>query len=117
MDYAVLVGGGEPREYRLHDVHGLGRCEYPVFLQQVAQRDAGKIFHDEVRGVVVLALVIDIDHVRMREPRRRPRLLDEAGLVFAVVGEMAVHDLDGNPALEPQIGGQVDGGHASTRDS
>ena len=30
---------------------------------------------------------------------------------------MAVHDLDRDPAFEPQVGGHVDGRHAAARDA
>ena len=35
----------------------------------------------------------------------------------AVVGEVAVHDLDGDAALEAQVGGEVDGRHAAAGDA
>ena len=38
-------------------------------------------------------------------------------LELAVVGEVAVHDLDRDAALEAQIGGEVDGRHAAAGDA
>jgi hypothetical protein len=43
--------------------------------------------------------------------------LDEAALECRIVAEVRVHDLQRDAALEPQIGGDVDGRHASTGDS
>ena len=66
---AGLVRGGEAGEDRVHDVDGLLGRELLVVLQQLAERDAGEVLHDEVRHVGVLALVEDVHDVRMREPR------------------------------------------------
>jgi len=88
-----------------------------VVLQQLAQRDPRQVLHDQVGRVVVLALVEDVDDVRMGQPRGGPCLLDEAFLERGVVGEVAVHDLDGDAALEPQVGRQVHGGHATPGDA
>ena len=77
----------------------------------------GQVLHDEVGRVVVLTLVEDVDDVRVREARGRARLLDEALLELAVVGEVAVHDLDRDAALEAQVGGEVDGRHAAPGDA
>jgi hypothetical protein len=45
------------------------------------------------------------------------RLLDEAVAEGSIVGQMAVHDLDGDATLEPQIGGQIDRRHAAPGDA
>lgn len=106
----------ETREHRLHDVHGLLRREDLVVLQQLAEGDPGQVLHDQVGGVVVLALIEDVDDVRVRQAGRRARLLDESLLERGVVGEVAVHDLDRDAALEAEVGGEVDRGHAAPRD-
>jgi hypothetical protein len=53
----------------------------------------------------------------MREARGRTGLLHEAIPERAVIGQMPVHDLDRHAALEAQIGGQVNRGHAAAGDS
>ena len=87
-----------------------------VVLQQVAQRDAGQVLHDEVRHVGVLTLVEHVHDVGVREPCGRSGLLHEPGLEGVVVGEVAVHDLDRDAALESQVGREVHRGHAAARD-
>ena len=51
-----------------------------------------------------------------REPGRRAGLADEAGGEVVVVAEPGVHDLDRDGAVEPEVGGLVDAGHAAARD-
>ena len=72
---------------------------------------------DEVRHVGVLTLVEDVHDVRVREAGRRTGLLDEALLELAVIGEVAVHHLHGDAALQAQIGGEVDRGHPAAGDA
>ena len=117
MHDAVLVRRGEPGEDRLHDVHGLRCSEDPVLLQQVAEGDAGQVLHHEVRRLAVLSLVVDIDDIGMREPCGGAGLLDETCLVLVVVGQMAMHDLDGHATFESQICGEVHSSHAAARDA
>ena len=47
---------------------------------------------------------------------RRTRLLHEPRLERVVVGEVPVHDLDRDAALEAQVGREVHGGHAPAGD-
>ena len=77
----------------------------------------GQVLHDQVGHVAVLALVEDVDDVRIGQPRGGPRLLDEPALEHGVVAEVPVHDLEGDPALEPQVGRDVHGRHAAARDA
>ena len=112
VDDSRLVRRGEAREHRLGDVESLLGSQRSVFLDEVAQRDSGQILHDEVRVVLVLPLVEDVDDVRMRESCCGSCLLDEPLLERAVVGEVAVHDFDGDAALQ-----EVDGGHAAAGDA
>ncbi len=114
---AGAVGRGEAREQRLDDVHGLLARQRAVLLQQIAQRDAGQVLHDEVRRVGILPLIEDVDHVGVGEAGGRARLLDEALGEGAVVGQVPVHDLHGDEALEALIGGEVHGGHSAPRDA
>ena len=116
MHDSRFVRGGEAREHRLEDVHRLLTGEPAVVLEQVAQSDAGQVFHDQIGHIGILALVVDVDHVRVREPGGRAGLLHEPGLERVVVGEVPVHDLDGDPAFEAQVGREVHGGHATAGD-
>ena len=121
LDVAVhdagAVRGREARQHGIHDRDRLGDRQPALLAQQVAQRDAGEVLHDEVGHLAVLALVEHVHDVRIGQARRRARLLDEAALEHRVVGEVAVHDLERDAALESQVGRDVDGGHAATGDA
>ena len=117
VDDAGLVRGDEPGQHRLEDVHRLLGREAPVLAEEVAQGDALQVLHDEVRRAEVLALVEDVDDVRVGEPGGAARLLDEPVAERGVVGEVGVHHLHGDAALEPQVGGEVDRRHAAAGDA
>ena len=107
----------EPRQDRIHDRDRLRDREPALFAQQLAQRDAGQVLHDEIRHVAVLALIEDVDDVRVGEARGRARLLDEAALEDGVVAQVAVHDLERDPPLESQVGRHVHGRHPAARNA
>ena len=111
------VRGGEPGEDRVHDRHRLRHREAALLAQEFAQSDARQVLHDQVGHVAVLTLIEDVDHVRVGEPRGGPRFLDEPALEHGVIAQVAVHHLEGDPALEPQVGGHVHGRHAAARDA
>ena len=62
---------------------------------------------------VVLAGVDHRDDVRMRELGDRARLAPEALDLVRLVGDLAVQDLDRDPALERLVAGEIDGRHAA----
>ena len=66
---------------------------YKRQLQQVAQGDARQVLHHEVGHPVRLALIEDVDDVRVPEAGRAACLLLEAAREVLVVGEVGVHDL------------------------
>jgi hypothetical protein len=120
LDVAVhdagAVRGGQPGQHGLQDGEGLGDGEPAAGLQQVAQGAPADQLHDEEDQALVAALVADRDDVGVAEHRRRARLpgepVDERGVVDEVVG----HDLDRDRAAQPQVGGGVDGRHATARE-
>ena len=108
---------GETREDRVHDRDRLRHRESALLTEEFAQGDTGKVLHDQIGHVAVLALVEDVDHMRVGEPGRRPCLLDEPTLEHGVVAQVAVHHLERDASLEPEVGGHVHGRHASARDA
>ena len=114
---AGLVRRGETRQHGVHDVDRLLGREPLVVLQQLAQRDARQVLHDQVGHVGVLALVEHVHDVGVCEPGGRTGLLHESRLEGVVIGEVAVHDLDRDAALEAQVGGEVDRRHAASGDA
>ena len=57
----------------------------------------------------------DIDDVRVADLVDGAGLLDEPVAKLLVVRQVAVHDFEGDLALEAEVGGEVDGRHATTR--
>ena len=117
VDDPRLVRGDESREHRLEDVHRLVGGEAPVLAEQVAERDALQVLHDEVGEAVVLALVEHVDHVRVGEARGAAGLLDEALAEVRVVREVRMHDLHRDAAVEAQVRGEVDRRHPAAGDA
>lgn len=107
------MGRGQAAEHRIHDVERLLRRECSVVLEQIAQSHARQILHDQVGHVGVLALVEDVDHIGMGEACRGPCLLNESFLEVRLVGQMAMHHLDGDATLQTQIGRQIHSGHTA----
>ena len=90
--------------------------ERRLLADGVAQRVAGDQLHGQEDGAVVVALVEDRDDVGVRQLRRRAGLGHEAGRELVVVAEPGVHHLDRDGAVQPQVGGLVDGRHAAAGD-
>ena len=111
-----LVRGAERGEHRLEHLERLPRA------QAAARRGAGRAGCGRGRcsiarntWPVVGALVVDGDHVGVRQPGRGLRLADEPGDELLVLGQRRVHHLEGDRAVEPGVVGLVDGGHAAAR--
>ena len=121
MDDAGAVGGGERRDDRLKQRQGMGRGHWGLGADHVAQGVTGDQFHHQVEGpaldVRVLALVEDVDDVRVRQPGGGAGLALEPVGERGVVAEAAVHGFDRAHAIETDVDGLVDGGHPSTRDA
>ena len=117
VDEARSVRRGEPRENGMHHRDGLVDRQALGVIEQIAQRRARKVLHDEVGDVAVLALVEDADDVRVAQPGRGAGLLDEPRLEPVVVAQVVVHHLEGDAPLQPQIGRKVHRRHSAARDS
>ncbi len=68
VDNAVAMRRGKAGQHGFHDVERLLRREDRMLAEQFAQRDSRKVLHDEIGGIRILALIVDIDDVGMREP-------------------------------------------------
>ena len=82
-------------------------------MQQVAQRAAADQLHDQEDQALVAALVADRDDVGVAEHRGGAGLAGEPVDERRVVGQVLGHDLDRDRAVQPQVGGGVDGRHAA----
>ncbi len=116
VDQAGLVGGGERGENRVDQRQHPSRGHRGVLADQVAQGVPGDVLHGQEQGAVVVALVEDADHVRVRQPGGGAGLAHEASREVVVVAETRVHHLHRAGPVQAQIRGLVDGGHAPAGD-
>ena len=91
-------------------------------MQQLAQRAALDVLHDDVRQVddaagrlddLLLAGVVDRDDRRVVQRGRGLRLAPEPGLERGVARQVGAQQLDGDDAAEPGVAPDVDLGHAA----
>ena len=102
-----------------HDAHHLLQLKSLVGVEEGLEFLALDELHDEVRDVAFLAEVVDLDNVRMVEPRDRPRFAHEAHRVILgrIFVEVALEDgLDRHPASEARILALVDDAHRALAD-
>jgi hypothetical protein len=121
LDVAVHDAGRvrrrQPVEHARHDLERGRGGEPPAVPEQALQRAAGHELHRQVQERPVGALVEDRHHVLVRQPRHRLGLADEPAPELLVPGQLGVHDLERHLAVEPRVGGLVDGGHPAVRDA
>ena len=84
--------------------------------QPIRQRLALEILHDEERGAVLLAHVVQRADVRMIELRDRAGLAIEALAELRVGREGVRENLDRDRAIEPRVAGFVDLAHPAGAD-
>ena len=79
-------------------------------VEDLAEAAAGQVLEDQVGLTVLFAPVVDLEDVRMVEGGDRPGLGPEALEEGGVAGQGRMEDLDGHPAMEGDVVGQVDVG-------
>ena len=82
-------------------------------VDPVLEGAALDVLHDDEGAVLVLADVKDLDDVRVVEPGGEARLAREPLAHLVVAGEVVGEELDGDLAVELQVTGAVDRGHAA----
>src|SRR6185369_12896727 len=87
------------------------RLDRTLPLQDLRPRTALDVLHDDVVAAAVDAGVVDLDDVRVDQPRHRQRLAFEAGDEALVVVQVLGEDLDRHRALEDAVGRLVDARH------
>jgi len=92
-------------------------AQLAALVQQLPERAAGHVLHREVEVPAVRSLVVHGDDVRVRQLGHRPGLADEPGDEVLVGGQLSMHDLDRDGAVEPCVDAQVYRRHAAMRDT
>ena len=113
VDDAVAVRVAERREDlpRIRDRDG--HRAQAARADELLERPALDVLHDDEVGAVELAAVEDRDDIRVREPRGMRRLAPEALDELLVVRVPRVQHLDRDSAAELLVLGEVDVGHAA----
>ncbi|KYF81321.1 hypothetical protein BE17_18495 [Sorangium cellulosum] len=93
---AALVGALERAPHLLHERPRGGEAEAAAALEELGEREPAQQLHHEVRhGAVDSAVIHDLHHVRVRDPRRGPRLpvetRDEGGVGRHALGTDELH--------------------------
>ncbi len=77
---------------------------------------AGKELHDDARQAVQLVDVIGLHEICVMQPRRDPRLAQEALAERRFAGEVLGQDLERDGPVEPLVMRGVDDGHPAAAD-
>ena len=78
---------------------------------ELGERLAVDVLHRHERTAVVLADVVDVHDVRMREPRGEPCLAEKARAQLVVAREILGEALQRDGAVELDVAGEVDDRH------
>jgi hypothetical protein len=108
VDQSPLVGVVQPGRGLEPHPHRLLRGQQGVGVVDLAEAAPGQVLEHQVRLVVLLAPVEDLEDVRVVEgghgPGLGPEPLEEGG----ITGQGRVEDLDGHPSVQRHVVGQVD---------
>ena len=114
MDNALGVGVGEGVEDFADDGVGLFLHDEAVLLRdEVLERDALDVFHDEVDPVGAFHVVEELHDARVVELAERDGLLLEEGAQGGAAGHLGAEHLDGHLLVDAGVHGQVDRTHAA----
>jgi len=106
----------ERLEHRVEEDHRLFGRERSVLTKNVAQGSAAHQLHGQIDVIAIRALVIDGHHMAVGQSGRGLGLALEPDDKCLIVCQVGVHDFEGDRAIQTQIGGLVNGGHAATSD-
>ena len=84
-----------------------------TFENARGERFAFEKFHDEKVGAVLVADVVEVANVRMREGRDRAGFAIEAGLGVGIGGQVHRENFYGDAAVEAGVLGAIDFAHAA----
>ena len=114
VDNALGVGVGEGVEDFADDGVGLFLHDEAVLLRdEVFERDALDVFHDEVDPVGAFHVVEELHDARVVELAERDGLLLEEGAQGGAAGHLGAEHLDGHLLVDAGVHGQVDRTHAA----
>ena len=113
VDDPLAVRVLEPGACLDADLGGRVGAEPALGLQQLRDRLALDVLHDDVVALGVDPGVVDLDDVGVDQLRDRERLAAEAGHELVVVREVLGEDLHRDGSFQHPVGCPVDGRHAA----
>ena len=114
VDHALRVSGLERATHVHRDVRGAIGHDAPAAGQELGERPAFHVLHDDEVHAVVRARVEDRHDVLVGDPRRRLRLATEALDELVVLGEARREELDRHLAAQDGVVTEEDLGHAAS---
>jgi len=87
-----------------------------VFVNQPVQTPGERQFHHQIKLVVELAKLVNVNDVRVVQLRHRSRLGVERLQPLLVLNQFRLHQLDGDIPLEHGVGGPVNRAHPACGD-
>ena len=97
-------------------MHRLLPTDGALLLDILLQGDAINELHDDILNLVAEADIINLHNIGVIEHRNRLGFIAEATEEIAVVGELFLEDLNGNPAVLHAVIGLIHIGHAPHAD-
>jgi hypothetical protein len=113
MDQTARVRRVERRGGLCHELGRPRRWQRPALVQQPAEVRSLDPAHRDVEAAVVVACVVDGDHVRVVELRGHARLAHEAGPEPLVARELRRDHLERDDPVELAVAGAIDHAHAA----
>ena len=114
VHHLVLVGIGEPARGVQRIRHGLLGRQRALALDDVRQRLAQHILHTEVVLVLLVADIVDLDDVVVRELRDREGLTHESREKRRAARELGRDGLHRDVPVQRELPGEVDTAHAAS---
>jgi hypothetical protein len=100
---AAGVRGREPVEDAIEDAERPRDGQRRVTTEHLREGVAVDPLHDDERGVLVRAHVVDRDHVRMLEPSRAAGLAEQASALRRVAEQLVADQLHGDGTVEDTV--------------
>ncbi len=113
VDQAGTVGGGQGLQDLVDDRGGRADRQRGLIVDDVAQVASRDQLHDQIHQAVIVALVIDRDHVRVRQLRGAAGFALEATHEVEIASQVRAHDLHRDRTIQSQIVSPIDRGHST----
>jgi hypothetical protein len=113
MDEAFVMRSGEASRDLHGEIDGLSRREWTL-LKLFAQRLPREQLHDDEQAAVLIARVVDVNDVRVREARDRLRFALESSAPIEIGRERLRQNFDCDVTAELRIARSIDLAHSAS---